>query len=157
MSRHLCLATVLLLLAGCDLTGSDPGEFETTVTGDVSVALAGSAISDVLDDAAVVTLLPGGPYRGSQVQIAVRDGQLATTTYPLGSATADATLTFTFDSGPAATGGGGRLGFVATAGEVTLTRADGDAIEGRFTAQATSAESEVGLSGTFRAPRAFNP
>lgn len=157
MPRLLLLAA-LLPLAGCSLvTGTDPGEFEATVTGAIPLALSGTAISDVIEGVGVVTLFAGGSYRGSQVQIAVLESALDEGVLAFGSSTADATLTFTFDSGAVTAGGGGQLTYVANAGTVTLTRVEGGEIEGRFEAQAVRPDGEVALTGSFRAPRAFNP
>ncbi len=149
MFRLAAVLAFLVTLSACDLVGSDAGEFEATVSGDVSTALAGPAISDVQEEGTTIVLIAEGANTGSNVRILVDPARLAVTSLPLGGDVASLTY--------ALTGRDGQIPFDATSGTLVLDRVE-DVVEGTFEAVAVSpGGAEVTIEGAFRAPHAITP
>lgn len=148
--RRFLLLSLALTLSACDVVGlSESGEFEATVSGDITSSLSGTAISDVQEAGTTIILAAEGEGFGSQIRILVAPDQLTATTLPLGGDVASLTYLFPTD--------GGQIAFVAASGSLDLDGVD-DGVDGRFTATAVSSGgSEVTVEGTFRAPSAITP
>lgn len=155
------LASAALLLAGCGIVGSDPGEFEATLTDadGASTALSGPAVYDLQEGGGTVLLLPRGDGLGSEIRIEVARAALAEGAVALGPTAA---VAYVVRNGRATIGvdpdnpprpvEGGALVYPAADGTLTLTRVTDDEVEGRVTATVASGENgAAGLEARFRA------
>ena len=169
--RPLLLALSILVLAACD-SGSDDdlGRFEATVTGDVSASLVGDATFSrtrfpdgtsaltvsMVPSGAPVGGAPGGGLPATSIGIVDTRGALTGTgTYPLDGETARSLGLLYFDvSSDMAT-------LAARTGTLTVTRFEGDWIDGTFRADLAEFFGEDGVrarvEGSFSARRVTSP
>ncbi len=154
--RLLLLAFVLFSLAACDSNGSGlvaRGQFEASLTGATTLELAGSAriMRQTNPDGSVfvgLTMVPSGfPTRSLSLSGEDEDALSRTGTFTLGGARGLGLVYIDVL--------GTESGLVATAGSVTLTRADDDRVIGTFeaTLEPLSGGATTQAEGAFDATR----